>query len=346
MKVLFLYTELAGYVHACMKAAAHAGVEVHVVRWPVKSEAPFRFDEEAGVRLYDRNDFDREGLIRLVEELQPRALLCSGWVDKDYVAVCRHFRGKISTSLGFDNPWEGTLKQRLAALYGSRFLRSAFDWAWVPGQWQKTFAMKLGFRKDEIRSGAYCADLPLFAGLWEKRQARMTDVYPKTFLYVGRYAAFKGIEDLWAVWRDIPDHRGWTLRCIGSGDLYDQRPELPDLEHIGFVQPGDMEPYLTEAGVFVLPSHREPWGVVVHEMAAVGMPMICSDKVMAAEAFVRPGSNGLIFAAINKGALRQAMETMMALSDKELRTMALKSKELSGNISIESWVESLKIIAG
>ena len=46
-KCVFLFTELACYIVACMKELAATGlVEVHVVRWPVNAVAPFKFSLE------------------------------------------------------------------------------------------------------------------------------------------------------------------------------------------------------------------------------------------------------------------------------------------------------------
>lgn len=75
MKALFLYTELAPYVVACMQRLADAhGVEVHVVRWPVNREAPFELKFGRGLVVHDRASLDDAGLAALVDGLDPRPL--------------------------------------------------------------------------------------------------------------------------------------------------------------------------------------------------------------------------------------------------------------------------------
>ena len=46
------------------------------------------------------------------------------------------------------------------------------------------------------------------------------------------------------------------------------------------------------ADVFCLLSVREPWGVVVNEAAACGLPLVLSDRVGAAADLLRDGENG------------------------------------------------------
>ena len=47
-----------------------------------------------------------------------------------------------------------------------------------------------------------------------------------------------------------------------------------------FIQPENLEK-VKNAGCFVLPSLKDNWGVVVHEFAAAGLPLIISDGVGA-----------------------------------------------------------------
>jgi len=344
-KVLFLYTELAGYVVSCMKKAAQSGMEVHVVRWPVKSEAPFDFGSDLNIRLYDRSNYNNTELLSLAEKIRPDVLLCSGWVDKDYLSVCKKYFGKKNTVLLLDNPWQGNFRQRLATLYGKLLLTKIFSHAWVPGEKQRNFARKLGFKEDHVHTGFYCADLPLFDQVWNIRSTKSTRA--KEFLYVGRYADFKGIRDLWDAFLTIPLEKraDWKLKCLGTGDLWNARVMDQAIEHIGFVQPADMIPHLTNASIFVLPSHREPWGVVVHEMAACGMPMICSDAIGAAEAFVDDHVNGAIFRAGNKAELKSALEYMMLRSEEQYRQMAMASRAASNKINQAQWAETLEKLA-
>lgn len=64
--------------------------------------------------------------------------------------------------------------------------------------------------------------------------------------------------------------------------------------------------------VFVLPSRHEPWGLVVNEAMACGLPVIVSDEVGCAADLVQHGANGFVFPARNVPALTEALRAVLA----------------------------------
>ncbi len=336
-RIAFLYSELAGYTVACLKALqAVEGVEVHVCHWPVQAEAPFDLGA-LPFRTQPREALDREGLARWVEEAAPDVLLLSGWMDADYVQVARRWRERIPVVLTMDNWWTGGWKQRLAVAVSPWHLRRVYSRAWVPGEPQRTFARKLGFRN--VATGFYCADVPAFDRAWEERAPE------QRLLYIGRYLPFKGVAELWAAFAELADEfPGWTLDCIGAGDGWEDRFLHPQIQHHGFVQPADLTPFLSRAACAIVPSRREPWGVVVHELAAAGLPLIVSDAVGAAEQFVAPGRNGWVYPAGDGAALKAAMREAMAAADRE--AMGQASRDLACSWTPEKWAaRALEVLA-
>src|SRR5687767_14923510 len=130
-KVLFLYTELANYSFACFHALVLKGIELHVIRYRVNKEAPFEFPEMNKVHLYDRNALDTSQMDRLIAEIHPDLIVCSGWVDKDYLKICKKYFGKIPTVLALDNQWKGSLRQYIASLVSRAYLLKIFSHCWV-----------------------------------------------------------------------------------------------------------------------------------------------------------------------------------------------------------------------
>jgi len=133
----------------------------------------------------------------------------------------------------------------------------------------------------------------------------------------------------------------WKLVCVGTGEQFEERYIHQDIEHMGFKQPAEMAAYIEAASVFVLPSHFEPWGVVVHEMAQAGLPLILSDKIGGAEQFLVAGQNGYSFESGNIGELSQMLLKMMQHSDEELARMGEHSRKQAAMQSPEIWVETL-----
>lgn len=340
MTFLFLYTEIAEYVLACCNELTKHG-EVHIVRWPINKEAPFQFQVNKKIKLYSKTDYTQEQLTKLVKSINPDVIVCSGWIDKDYLKISKAYFKKIPTVMTCDTHWRGDFKQRLAMIISRFTLLNIFSHAWVPGQIQKQYVLNLGFKENNIETGFYSCDLDYFESVYQSQKAQKQNHFPKRFLYVGRYYEFKGIKELWQAFIELQTEQSneWELWCLGVGDI--EPINHPKIKHFGFVQPKDLANYTAQTGVFILPSRFEPWGVVVHEFAASGFPLLLSNQVGAKEQFLKEGKNGFVFKSENVNDIKQALKNMISTKESDLIAMSDYSNSLSKTISPKSWVESL-----
>ncbi len=338
LKIIILYQELAFYTLRCIEAlASEHGVEIHMVSKPVNKEAPFKFEtNNSRIHFYNRDKYDMAKLQKLVNTVSPNLIYCAGWIDKEYLQLVKNNKKDYNTLLGFDNQWLGTLKQRLATIYGRLFLKPHFKYSFVPGAKQKAFAQKLGFRNENIITGAYSADISTFNEYYNPNKK-----HHNTFLYVGRYVQQKNIEMLWQAFIEILPEIGndWKLICAGTGNIAPINHS--NIIHKGFVQPKDFQNILNESNIYILPSCFEPWGVSVHEMACAGFPMILSEKVGASEVFLEEGKNGFLFNPNDKEALKQKMKQMVTLSANELQKMREQSHSFGQRITPSTWADQL-----
>ncbi len=340
-KILFLYTEIAEYFLAAVEELSRRA-ELHIVRFPVNKEAPFEFRKLPKVKFYDRNKFTDENLIKKLQEINPDLLIVSGWVDKGYLKAAAVFKNKIPVVLTLDNHWTAGLRQQAARILSPIFIRRKFSHAWVPGLPQKKYAQKLGFPENKIKTGFYTADTKLYDNYYQQYKDKKKREFPRNMLFMGRYIPQKGINTLWQAFIEIQEEQpnDWQLICAGTGSLFDHRVKHSKIKHLGFVQPKDMGKLIANTGIFVLPSNFEPWGVVVHEMAAAGYPMILSNKIGAATVFLEEAKNGYTFSADNKEELKKVMKTIIQTPPVELIEMAEHSRKLSTKISPEIWAET------
>ena len=107
------------------------------------------------------------------------------------------------------------------------------------------------------------------------------------------------------------------------------------------MQPDALLAFMQTGNAFVLPSTFEPWGVVAHEFAAAGYPLVLSDAVGASEAFLQHGKNGYRFQANNADALKEALANIMALNPRQLQEMGTASKLLAQTITPKTWAGSV-----
>src|SRR5688572_18354706 len=112
MNYLFLYTELADYTRNCFKThlERHPADVIHVVHYPVNDEAPFIFDPVDRLILYNKQQLVEDILHRLVDDIDPDVLFCSGWADRAYNEIADGLSKKgVPVVLCFDNVYRGTL---------------------------------------------------------------------------------------------------------------------------------------------------------------------------------------------------------------------------------------------
>lgn len=343
-RILFLYTEIAHYFLACVKEL-HNSADIAIIRWAVNDEAPFTFEFHPEWQVFERNQFVSKELISFSEEFEPDIIISSGWIDEGYNTVAKHWMGKVPTLLSLDNHYTGSIRQQIGRLLSNFKLHNRFSHAWVPGQPQQVFAKKLGFKDDKVLTGFYSADVEHFKELYTRSIEEKKKAFPHRFLYMGRYIDFKGVNELWDAFIEANNERAeakkWELWCVGTGDLWEERKMDKHIKHFGFVQPKELDAIIKNTGVFVLPSHKEPWGVVVHEMAVAGFPLLCSDKVGASSAFLDENNNGLYFKSGSKEALKKTLKKVMNLTDKELLEMGEKSHEIGMQLSPKEWTRTL-----
>lgn len=346
-KVLVLYTELAPYVLACLNAWVEAHtVEVHLVRWPVNREAPFELRFHPNVKVYDRATLDDAALLSLAERIAPAMVMASGWVDKGYLSVCRSLKARgVRTVMTFDTAWRGGAKQWANVLLARTWLRRTFGHAWVTGSAQAKYARLLGFGPTAIRTGFYSADTAHFLRIGDTLMESRNSAWPHRFLCVARYIPTKGQQLLCDAFAELCDEGqagDWELWLAGTGEQFEQVASSASgrharIRHLGFKQVHEMDHVLDGIGAFVLPSTYEPWGVVVHEHACVGLPMVLSTAVGAAERFLVEGENGYRFIAGDKQSLKTTLRTMVQRSEDELRTMGQRSRSLGRAWGPKAW---------
>lgn len=345
-KVLFLYSEISPYLMSGIeRLAVDHGAEVDIVRWPINPEAPFTFKAIPGVTFHERPDFDADALRQFAKALRPDIVLTSGWIDKAYLRVCRDARKRgIPTVMCSDPTWRGSVRQWAAVVAAKFWLPRTFSHAWVPGKPQAEYVARLGIRRSNIKQGFYTADTEHFAHTAEAFMPAKAAQFPHRFIFVARYIGLKGHQytlDAFIELCEAGEAGDWEVWCIGTGELEGKVPEHPRVRHVGFVQSGDMGAYLGQCGASILASMYEAWGVVVHEHAAAGLPLLLSEAVGARHRYLQEGRNGWSFRAGDKDSLKEAFRKMMAKSDDELREMGRVSAELGASWGPEPWAQTV-----
>jgi len=334
---------MSEYFLACLRALSNNGlIKITVIHWEINREAPFDFNFPEGVQFIEKRSLKKENLFERVKLSKPDLIICSGWIDKDYLKVCRAYARKIPIVLGMDNVWSGGVKQTIGIILGRILLNRYFEYVWIPGHPQYSYAEKLGFPKEKILLGNYSADYNYFNSLFLQNQKSKKAKFPHKFLYVGRYIESKGIGLLIDAFNQIGSELGdWELWCVGTGELKNRYEENEKVKHLGFIQPKDLGKVIKETGIFILPSEYEPWGVVAHEFAAAGFPLLLSSKVGAATKFIEEGKNGQMFQSNDLEQLTELIKDFINKTDEQLYNMSLESNRIASSITPDKWADTL-----
>ena len=100
-----------------------------------------------------------------------------------------------------------------------------------------------------------------------------------------------------------------------------------------------------DSGVFVLPSVYEPWGLVVNEALAAGLPVLISKLVGCAPDLCVDGYNGFQFDPYDVDAISDALFRMEQLSSDDRRDMGEKGQQLVGRLTPADWAYSMAELA-
>lgn len=154
------------------------------------------------------------------------------------------------------------------------------------------------------------------------------------FLYVGRLEKHKGLNTLIAAFRRVSSVRsGLALQLVGDGSqrgaLEHAARDCPGLHLAGRLAGLELLDAYAAADVFVLPSLFEPWGLVVNEAMAAGLPVIASDRVGCIDDLVRPEETGLVVEAERSDVLADAMERLVHDAGLRARLGAAASRLIS-----------------
>lgn len=138
-------------------------------------------------------------------------------------------------------------------------------------------------------------------------------------LFVGEYKR-KGLATVIEAIGKLRDSRVHLL-AVGKGDLplYNKLAEAAGItERVTFAPPArDVEQIFGAADVFVFPTYYEPFGMVITEAMASGLPVITSRQAGAAE-MITEGENGLLLDQPSD-ADELSRKLALLLSDESLR---------------------------
>jgi glycosyltransferase involved in cell wall biosynthesis len=235
-------------------------------------------------------------------------------------------------------------KEQIKSLLYPRLFQLA-ELLFPAGTRQRTFFEFYGVPQTRIRTAQMTVDVSaifeITEAFKEKRAAtRATIGLPSdavVFVYVGRLEDYKGLDLLLKAFKTV-DGTNRRLLIVGDGSMRAEvqraATDEPHILYLGRKDFSGVIESLVVSDVALVPSTFEPWGLVVNEAMAAGLPIIASDRVGCVDDLVLDRRTGIVFPS---GELNQLVNAMaLVATDSVLRTeMGRAGRELISGWRLE-----------
>lgn len=165
-------------------------------------------------------------------------------------------------------------------------------------------------------------------------------------LYVGRFSKEKNIIFLLEIIKKLEQKYKFYVWLIGYGPekikikSYIEKNKISSIKKLEYGSYDQIAHIYSKADIFVLPSKQEPWGFVINEAMAAGLPVISSNTVGATQDLLEDGYNGYLFKSGNYRELEEKI--IFLLKNKKLRQrMGKNSLKAISKITYQNMVDIL-----
>jgi len=318
--------------------ARQSGIDLHVVflaendptlrQWAVyKDEIRFSYEVLPAWRrrIGGRNLLLNWGLSRSLDQHMADRILVGGYnYLASWQALAWARRKRVPVLL-----WvESTKRDQRGHHRPIEFVKAAFmqrcDGFVVPGKSSIEYLMSYRLPRRAIFTAPNAVDIEFFARLASAVHSdaaahrRALQLPSRFFLFVGRLVPEKGVFDLLEAYGRLePELREkMGVVFVGDGILC---PELRRraasispgvVQFTGFVQRESLASYYALAEAFVFPTRTDPWGLVVNEAMACGLPVISTRAAGCTADLVKDQCNGRVVEAGDIGQLASVMEEL------------------------------------
>src|ERR1700722_1388174 len=295
------------------------------------------------------------GLRAALEKANPQVIICGGYnYPASWQALLWARRKHVEFILWSESNIQDARPgwSSIESLKGF-FLRRS-DRSVVPGKNSAEYLRAMGSDHATIYTAPNAIDNDWFAAQAENVRADAVQFREKLklpsrfILFVGRLVPEKGVFDLLQAYAKLESSVRSQVSLVFAGDGVSKSELVEEAKRIspgtvcfpGFAQREDLAAFYAFADTLVLPTHSDPWGLVVNEAMACGLPIIVTAVAGCAADLVEDGWNGFVVPPSDIEKLRMAIESLLADSDRRA-WMSVNSLDRIKNFSPEKCAEGL-----
>jgi len=137
----------------------------------------------------------------------------------------------------------------------------------------------------------------------------------KVILFAGRPVYPKGLDVLMDAAARMPEGTGvYMVGGEPSQEILEkwEATKLPHVHFVGFRKKEELTKYYRASDVLAMPTRGDVWGLVVNEAMACGLPVVGSDRCVAARELIEDGVNGYVVPVEDAEALAEKLEKVLS----------------------------------
>ncbi len=299
------------------------------------------------------------GIRSALDKANPQVIICGGY---SYVASWEALRWARRRGVEFVLWSESNRRDDRGERAWVEWLKAYFirrcDRFVVPGKSSFEYLRLLGCPAASILIAPNAVDNKWFAAQAGNTRPRAAEFREKMklpsrfILFVGRLVPEKGVFDLLAAYAKLESALRSEVGLVFAGDGVSREELTQQASRIspgavcfpGFAQREDLACLYALAEALVLPTHSDPWGLVVNEAMACGLPIVVSSVAGCSDDLVEDGWNGYIVPPRDAEKLSVAIGSLMRQPELN-RQMSAHSLERIHNYSPEACADGLAAAA-
>jgi glycosyltransferase involved in cell wall biosynthesis len=234
-----------------------------------------------------------------------------------------------------------------------KFLVRQADGFVVSGSSAKEYLISLGAKEDRIFL-AYYSIAPELLRLDSKKKIEKKNSIEKKkrILYVGRLTKLKGVDLLIQAYKKVKRKCPSIGLClVGDGPDEDELRKLAqstdDISFEGYKQYDQLLPYYLNSDLFIFPTLKDVWGLVVNEAMMCGLPVVCSKYAGCCQDLIKEGENGMVVDPRDLEELSDSISGLISengkLSDYGERSLQI-IKDFTTERTTQGFVETIEYV--
>jgi glycosyltransferase involved in cell wall biosynthesis len=289
------------------------------------------------------------GIINAISVFKPDVVNLTGYYDVASWVILLFCKMKgIKTILSNESTASDHARNRFKESIKSLIINQ-FNGFFNFGTLSKEYLLGLGAKPSQMLVNRNCVDNLTLKNIYSKsivgrsQTQKLLNISTKNFIFVGRLIDYKNLFRFLEAFGDAQAtiQQDWGVIILGDGELkqdlerFVSEKNIPNISFQKGVSWRQVPQYLALSDVLVLPSYSEPWGLVVNEAMACGLPVLVSDKCGCAIDLVKNGENGYIFSPDSLDKLKDLLIKFMSMNDVDLKKMGKVSEFIIQDYSPE-----------